>query len=379
MSFEAIALKRLFNIVNGSTPKSDVPEYWGGDIPWVTPVDLSNDNNKFIKTTNRYITKAGLNSCGTTLVPADSIILSCRAPIGSIGISSSEMCTNQGCKSLVKKSNLSEKYFYYLLTTSNVELNSLGRGTTFLELSTEALSSYKVPYFPNEIQEKIVKFLDCETEKIDALIQKQEKLIDLSVEKRQAAISYAITRGLNPKANLKDSGVEWLGQVPEHWKVIPLKRLCVLLKDGTHLPPARVDVGVPLLSVRNLQDSTFGFLEDDSLISEESYLDLARSFIPQANDVLLAIVGATIGKAALVPSNMDKFHIQRSLAIFRTNNNLNPPWLWRSFQSTGFQSLLWEKVGYSAQPGIYLGALSEFKMPVPPITEQIEILKELDP
>lgn len=195
---ERIALKRLFSIINGSTPKSDTPEYWDGEIPWITPIDLNNDDSKFIKSSNRSITDAGLNSCGTSITPAGTIVISCRAPIGSIGITLNETCTNQGCKSLVKKSGLiSEKFFYYALLSSNKELNSLGKGTTFLELSTDALSNYKVPNYDFEYQALIASFLDRETAKIDELIQKQEGLIQLYGER----INTLVLDGLkNPSA-----------------------------------------------------------------------------------------------------------------------------------------------------------------------------------
>ena len=177
----------------------------------------------------------------------------------------------------------------------------------------------------------------------------------------------------------KASGVEWLGDVPEHWEVVPLKHLCVLLKDGTHLPPARVDDGVPLLSVRNLVDGEFVLREDDSMIAEESYRELCRAFVPQAEDVLLAIVGATLGKTAIIPAGLGPIHIQRSLAIFRTRPEVVPPtFLSLVFQSHSFQSLLWELVGYSAQPGIYLGTLQNLRMPVPPQDEQTLIASFLD-
>ena len=232
-----------------------------------------------------------------------------------------------------------------------------------------------MPPIPEQIQ--IAAFLDRETAKIDALVAEQEKLIALLKEKRQAVISHAVTKGLDPSVPMKDSGVEWLGEVPAHWGIFPLKRLCLLLKDGTHLPPPRVAAGVPLLSVRNVRDGEFGFLDDDSMISEESYLDLSRSFVPRANDVLLAIVGATIGKTALVPEAMGRFHIQRSLAIFRSVDDLLPEWLYSAFRSIGFQSLLWEYVGYSAQPGIYLGTLAEFRIAVPPKGEQAAIVESV--
>ena len=175
-------------------------------------------------------------------------------------------------------------------------------------------------------QQTIAAFLDRETGKIDALVAEQARLIELLKEKRQSVISHAVTKGLDPDAPMKDSGIKWLGEVPEGWEVGALKRVCSLLKDGTHLPPSRVDQGIPLLSVRNIDCSQFALREEDSMISEESYMDLCRSFIPQPGDVLLAIVGATIGKTAIVLNNLGQFHIQRSLAIFRTIQKVQPKW-----------------------------------------------------
>ena len=99
--WEATALKRHFRIVGGSTPKSESESFWNGDILWATPSDLSKIESLYLNDTQRKITADGLASCGTTLVPADTIILSTRAPIGSLAIAETPMCTNQGCKSLV--------------------------------------------------------------------------------------------------------------------------------------------------------------------------------------------------------------------------------------------------------------------------------------
>lgn len=229
---------------------------------------------------------------------------------------------------------------------------------------------------PDE-QSAIATFLDRETAKIDALIAEQEKLLALLAEKRRATISHAVTRGLNPNAPMKDSGIPWLGEVPAHWEVVPLRHLCSLLKDGTHLPPPRVGDGIPLLSVRNIEESTFAFREDDSMISTDDYVELCRAFFPHPGDVLMAIVGATLGKVAVVPNGMGKFHIQRSLAIFRTKASLLGGWLFHCISSGFFQRLLWENVGFSAQPGIYLGTLGNFKFPVPPLEEQRDIIEFL--
>ncbi|NYT60273.1 restriction endonuclease subunit S [Alcaligenaceae bacterium] len=226
-------------------------------------------------------------------------------------------------------------------------------------------------------QQFIVDYLDRETVRIDTLIAKKTRFIELLKEKRQAVITKAVTKGLDDSAEMKDSGLKWLGYVPTHWSVMACKYGCSLIKDGTHLPPARVGDGVPLLSVRNVQDGKFSFRPDDSMISEADYTELCRSFQPMANDVLLAIVGATIGKTAVIPESMGRFHIQRSLAVFRFNENHNYLFMHFVFQSSGFQQLLWEGIGFSAQPGVYLGALANFRIPVPPTYEQRKIVEYL--
>ena len=279
----------------------------------------------------------------------------------------------------LRNSFITEFYFWLLESSvfkKFVDYHKTGSTIVHLYQGTFVEFSYASP--PLDEQAQIANFLDHETAQIDTLIEKQQTLIQLLREKRQAVISHAVTKGLNPDAPMKDSGVEWLGEVPEHWTIIQLKHACELLKDGTHLPPPRVDVGIPLLSVRNVVNGKFIFRGDDSQISERDYNQLSKSFIPQTGDVLLAIVGGTLGKAAVV-ENMKKFHIQRSLAIFRTNKmKVHNYFLNFLFNSQSFQSLLWENAGFSAQPGIYLGTLSNFLIPMPSAREQIEITNFLN-
>lgn len=273
----------------------------------------------------------------------------------------------------------SPRFLDYLVrsdaTTAYFKAFSAGVIDSRLRLYPDVFGSLRCVLPPAPEQVAIAAFLDRETAKIDALVEEQRRLVELLKEKRQAVISHAVTKGLDPTVPMKDSGVEWLGEVPAHWEAVALKRLCDLLKDGTHLPPQRVDEGIPLLSVRNVQEGKFDLREDDSLISQADYEQLARTFIPQPQDVLLAIVGATLGKSALVPDGLGPFHIQRSLAIFRPSPCLLSAWLHAVFESSGFQKLLWRHVGYSAQPGIYLGVLGDFGIPVPPLDEQTTIIE----
>lgn len=300
-----------------------------------------------------------------------------------LGVSDHEGHVSPAYRSYWTERDVDRRYIHHLMRSS-IYVQGYTRLLTgirpnSLQMSRDDLMDFPVVVPPRVEQTAVAAFLDRETAKIDALVAEQERLIALLKEKRQAIISDAVTKGLNPHAPMKDSGIEWLGEIPAHWEVMALKRACSMVRDGTHQPPSRVDDGVPLLSVRNVQNDRFTFLSDDSQISYEDYAELARSFVPAAGDVLLAIVGATLGKSAVVEPGMSDFHIQRSLAIFRPKTFLHSQWLHNAFRSTGFQKLLWNNVGYSAQPGIYLGALANFRIAVPPRTEQDKILEQLKP
>jgi type I restriction enzyme S subunit len=186
-------LKRIFQVLNGSTPKSDNPLFWNGNIIWVTPEDLSLTVSSVICKSSRQITAEGYDSCGTNLVPNGSIIVSTRAPIGYVKIAGVELCTNQGCRSLVKKTVTNEKYLFYYLSSFGSVLNSLGQGSTFAELSSENLKMFQTPIPPIVEQITITRFLASETSKIDGLISKHLKLIDLLKEYKTSLITQAVT------------------------------------------------------------------------------------------------------------------------------------------------------------------------------------------
>ena len=228
-----LPLKVQFKVIGGSTPSPD-EEYWDGKITWVTPADLSSLPSLEVGASARQITEKGLGSCGATLVPSGSLVLSTRAPIGSLAIASVPLCTNQGCKSLVPYKEKKSRFFAYLLKNSTEALNVRGKGTTFLELSGDELSSFKVTVPPQDEQAHVARFLDQETARIDALVEEQKRLIELLKEKRHAVVSHAVTKGLDPDVPMKDSGVEWLGEVPAHWEVVRVKHAAKL--ESGHTP-----------------------------------------------------------------------------------------------------------------------------------------------
>lgn len=311
-------LKRSFQIIGGSTPKSDKPEYWDGSIVWVSPADLSKLPSFFIDDSAKKITDDGLASCGTTLVPPGSIVLSTRAPIGLLAIATTSLCTNQGCKTLVPRRDIHAQYFAYQLLAYTDELNIRGRGTTFLELSADELAAFKVPRPCYAEQTAIATFLNCETAKIDELIAEQKKLIALLAEKRQATISHAITKGLNPDVQMKDSGVAWLGEVPKHWHVVRIKRV-VEAKDGTHATPQYVtptDDSFPLITSKDFGPISICF-DEAKHISRNDHLEIVKRSNTERGDVLMSMIGGNIGKALIVDTE-HAFSI-KNVALFKTN------------------------------------------------------------
>ena len=226
--WEVNKLKYISNVYNGATPSSGTERFWNGNISWVTPTDFNKSN--YINQTERKITKSGLNSCGTTLVPKNSIIMTTRAPIGNIAIAENELCTNQGCKSIVINKKTDEKYMFYQFFTKSELLNSLGSGTTFMELSSKELKNIKIPLPPKEEQIKIASFLDEKTAQIDEVISQKEKLIELLKERKQIVINDAVTKGLDKNVEFIDSGVEWIAKIPKHWNVEKGKRLFQQMK-----------------------------------------------------------------------------------------------------------------------------------------------------
>jgi len=270
-----------------------------------------------------------------------------------------------------------DRDFLWYLTNNEEWWEKGGTAQPFVKVSETLAKQWSFP--PVNEQRAIAAFLDRETARIDALIEKKRLLIELLHEKRGAALSGAMLGNLDGGSSFVSPLAAWMGALPSGWKPLPIKYACSLLKDGTHLPPPRVSEGVPLLSVRNIIDGQFVLRVDDSNISEADYEDLCRAFVPRPKDVLLAIVGATIGKTALVPDGLGPFHVQRSLAVLRTRASvMKPEWLHLVFQTKQFRELLLQHVGYSAQPGIYLGSLANFMVPTPPLAEQEAICKRLN-
>lgn len=190
--WEVIKIKNAFNIISGATPKTDNMAYWDGEITWITPADY-NTEDKMISSGKRNITLAGLNSCGTSIVPEGSIIFSKRAPIGLVAINVVPLCTNQGCISCIPKPSVNTKYFYYLMSVLTDWFELFGSGTTFKELSTNNFANFILSQPPISEQQSIVDYLDQRCSEIDELISIKQQKIEKLKEYKKSLIFECVT------------------------------------------------------------------------------------------------------------------------------------------------------------------------------------------
>lgn len=323
MQRQILQLRHVLSAISGSTPASSEDMYWDGNIPWVTPEDVGRIETGYrLQETRRNITREGYASCGTTIVPKGSLVLTKRAPIGQLAVLDIDACSNQGCLLLTTKESADSRFVYYLLFEKSSWLQVLGRGSTFMELSVDDLKSLHVSLPLLDEQRTIADFLDRETAKIDALIVAKEKLLGILAEKRRALISHAVTRGLNPDAPSRDSGIPWLGKTPAHWAIPPVyarfdvqlgKMLDEKRIKGTHLAPYLRNVDVQWSSVNTEDLPVMDFDEQD------------RVKYSLKKDDILVCEGGEIGRCALWQGDIKDCYYQKALHRLRPMHKKDDP------------------------------------------------------
>ncbi len=181
-NWKTYKIKDIAEVVNGGTPKTEIPKYWNGDIPWLTPKDLTGYNKIYIERGNRNITKEGLNNSSAKLLPIGTVLLTSRAPIGYVAIAKNKISTNQGFKNLIINSTIANNVFIYYWIKNNVGyLKSLGTGTTFGELNKSTFENLEIeiPLLPE--QKAIASVLSSLDDKID-LLHRQNKTLEQMAE-----------------------------------------------------------------------------------------------------------------------------------------------------------------------------------------------------
>ena len=221
----------------------------------------------------------------------------------------------------------STKFFYFYILSKFFQAEIWSKNTSSAQEGLNLSTINNIPtLIPNpEEQKQIASFLDYETGKIDALLEKQQQLIALLGEKRQAVISHAVTKGLNPDAPMRDSGVQWLGQVPKHWERSQPKYFTTKIVDGVHFKPNYVDEGIPFVTVQNLTAGHGISFENLNYVSEVNHKEYFKRANPESGDVLLTKDGATLGVARVIETDR-VFSIFVSVALLKPIKELIDPW-----------------------------------------------------
>lgn len=250
-----------------------------------------------------------------------------------------------------------------------------GQGSAHLgrwRLPAEEFKDFFFPRPSRSEQTQIARFLDHETARIDALIEEQQRLIELLKEKRQAVISHAVTKGLDPTVPMKDSGVKWLGEVPTHWKVTPLKHVVATpITDGPHETPEFIDDGVLFVSAEAVSSGNINFSKA-RYISREDHLRYSKKYRPQKFDIYMVKSGATTGVTAIVETD-DEFNIWSPLAVVRCKPEHSPYFVLFAMRSRNFQESVVVNWSFGTQQNIGMNVIENLPIACPPADEQKEI------
>ncbi|MFZ1493347.1 MAG: restriction endonuclease subunit S [Candidatus Competibacter denitrificans] len=274
------------NIGSGTTPKTENHDFYqDGHIAWVNTGDL---NDSDLYACDKRITETALAAHSSLKVyAAGSLVIAMYgATIGKLAVLRFAATVNQACCVFSGQAVIHTSFLFYWFLGVRQHIVSMATGGGQPNISQEVLRNIRVPCPAQNEQITIAAFLNRETAKIDALIAEQQRLIELLKEKRQAVISHAVTKGLNPDAPMKDSGIEWLGEVPEHWEVKRLKFIANVQtgvakgKDNT----GKITIEVPYLRVANVQD---GYLDLGDVATIELPVDDLQRYELQVNDVLM--------------------------------------------------------------------------------------------
>ena len=276
-----------------------------------------------------------------------------------------------------KNPKLTDKYliYYFLYIDDAKRFKPLYKGLR-KTVPFDSFMSYKIPVPSLKEQEEMVSYLDVVISKIDEAIAQQQKMIDLLNERKQIIINDAVTKGLDPKAKMKDSGIDWIGQIPEHWNVRKtLFCLSMSITDGPHETPQLYDEGIPFVSAEAVScgNGRIDFDHVRGYISREFYEECCKKYIPKKNDIYMIKSGATTGKVALVDTDKE-FTIWSPLAVFRCNQKvMHHEYMFFMLQSNLYQLQVQLGWTYGTQQNIGMRTLEKLKVPVPPINEQKQI------
>jgi len=307
----------------GSTPRSDSQNWEKGDIVWITPTDFQKYKEKLLFDSERKITEIGLKSCSTKIVPKNTIIMCSRASVGDVRIAGTELCTNQGFINFIVDDTIFFKFLFYIIKGHLGDyFNEIAPGTTYKEISGTKAVIEKIPIPPFTEQKLISAYLDKTTAVINKAVSIKKEQLNKLEELKKSIIYKAVTKGLDDSVEMKDSGIEWIGEIPEEWEVKRIKRILVQCDYG--ISESTGDNGnIKILKMGNIED---GSLNENNI----KYVDFVRdNLLLQKGDILYNRTNShdIVGKAAIYDKNKSNYSFASYLVRLRTDESMNPYFL----------------------------------------------------
>ena len=376
------AIKWLSPVLRGASPRPiDDPKYFDddGEYAWVRIADSTASTGMLTETTQRL---SALGSSLSVKLEIGQLFVSIAGTVGKPCITAIKACIHDGFV-YFPRLQINPKFLFRIFE-AGVCYGGLGKMGTQLNLNTDTIGSIRIAVPPPEEMTEVLSFIDRETAKIDALVAEQEKLIALLQEKRQAVISHAVTKGLDPNVPMKDSGVEWLGEVPGHWEVKRIKNFLSVLTDYTSNGSfASLAENVNYLSegysrLVRLTDLRDDLKNDGIYVDEAAHKYLSKSEL-FGGEVLIANVGAYAGHACLMPCSQGKATLGPNMYLINFNKeNISNEYGLLCLMSPSVQEQLKIASTSTAQPKLNKDNVKSCITVAPPtLEEQGEILRFL--
>jgi len=284
----------------------------------------------------------------------------------------------------IKEQEVLPKFFRLLIDECHEIENQIkisGKGSIMHGINSGIVKELELPVPTIFEQERILKFLSHETAKIDILIAKQQELIKLLKEKRQAVISHAVTKGLNPNAPMRDSGVEWLGEVPAHWAVVPLKNIIRTRKGAPFRADDFCESGVPVVKASDIKLLT---IRSSNVFLPVDFVNMYERARLSSGDIILSTVGSNpevrnsaVGQIGMVPVELDGALLNQNTVVFDPDEvRVDRNYLFSILQMNGYRDHLdLNAHGTANQSSLNISDMLNFSIPLPQIEEQSEIAK----
>lgn len=368
------SIKWLSPVLRGASPRPiDDARYFdeSGEYAWVRIADVSSSNGILVDTTQRL---SELGSSLSVKLEPGSLFVSIAGTVGKPCISAIKACIHDGFV-YFPRLLVSAKFLFRIFEAGSC-YKGLGKWGTQLNLNTDTIGSIRIAIPPEEEMRGILEFLESETSRIDTLIDEQKRLIELLREKRQSVISHAVTKGLDPNVPMKDSGVEWLGEVPAHWQLLPLKRMLDFLTSGSRgWAEHYSEDGALFIRIGNLTRDSLGLdLSDIQRVEVPQGTEGERTRI-EGGDVLFSIT-AFLGSVAVVPDQIEPAYVSQHVALARVRPiAILPEWVgYVTLSDVGKTYLATQGYG-GTKIQLSLSDISNLPIVLPPISEQADIVK----